>query len=108
MGLVLRGVMVPLVIILVHNRPENVGLLPDGDWKPIGREAARTMPLKDDEMDGVRSDANQKPLGAAPSLPLRGRHQWGGDQPGAVPCERARDVPHHRWLGAYGFLDSRD
>ena len=41
MGVTLLVVMVPLVLILVHNRPEDVGLLPDGDWKPTEKEAQR-------------------------------------------------------------------
>ena len=41
MGLTLLLVMVPLVLVFVRNRPEDVGLKPDGDWKPSGNEASR-------------------------------------------------------------------
>lgn len=45
MGLVLLSVMVPMVIILVRNRPEDVGLLPDGDVQPTGKDGASAMQI---------------------------------------------------------------
>ena len=45
MGLTLLLVMVPVVLIFVRNRPEDVGLKPDGDWKPTGQEASRPQVL---------------------------------------------------------------
>ena len=47
MGLALLLVMVPLVVILIRNRPEDVGLKPDGDWKPTGKEALRPPRVSD-------------------------------------------------------------
>ena len=47
MGLTLLIVLVPVVLIFVRNRPEDIGLKPDGDWKPTGKEASRAPPLSD-------------------------------------------------------------
>ncbi len=47
MGLTLLLVMVPLVAIFIHNRPEDVGLKPDGDWKPTGKEGLRVAKVSD-------------------------------------------------------------
>ncbi|MSQ13132.1 MAG: MFS transporter [Dehalococcoidia bacterium] len=47
MGLTLLLVMVPLVAILIRNQPEDVGLKPDGDWKPSGNGASRAPVVSD-------------------------------------------------------------
>ena len=48
MGILLMGVLVPLVLILIHNRPEDVGLTPDGGWKPSGAAALRAAQVTDE------------------------------------------------------------
>ena len=41
MGLAIMTILIPLIIIFIRNRPEDVGLVPDGDWKPSGKGASR-------------------------------------------------------------------
>ena len=41
MGLAVLTVLIPLIIVFIRNKPEDVGLKPDGDWKPSGKRASR-------------------------------------------------------------------
>jgi sugar phosphate permease len=49
MGILLLVVLVPLILIFIHNRPEDVGLTPDGGWKPTGAAAQRAAAQITDE-----------------------------------------------------------
>lgn len=48
MGLLLMGMLVPLILIFIHNKPEDVGLTPDGGWKPSGAAAVRAAQFTDE------------------------------------------------------------
>ena len=41
MGLAIMVVLIPLIIVFIRSRPEDIGLKPDGDWEPSGRGPAR-------------------------------------------------------------------
>lgn len=48
MGILHMGVLVSLILIFIHNKPEDVGLTPDGNWKPSGAAALRAAQFTDE------------------------------------------------------------
>jgi sugar phosphate permease len=48
MGVAIMVFLVPLIVVFIKNRPEDIGLKPDGGWKPTGEAAARAPRVTDE------------------------------------------------------------
>ena len=72
MGLLTWAVIIPLVALLMRNRPKEIGLLPNGERSRDGARSSESLLQQNSDATDKNSDLNNRPT----AIPIRTKELW--------------------------------
>lgn len=72
MGLLTWAVMIPLVALIMRTRPQEIGLLPDGERSLDGAKAGESLTQRSSATTGKNSNQNERPVATS----IRTKELW--------------------------------